>query len=333
MAGRDDNGRSVGLAKARQQVELAISNPQFPLQFADVVAREVIQDLRPVEGSLTPIFRIGQDTSFEERKIFDVKGGISRMAALNEFGSFPEDTLSETQFTAKPKKYGKIFRWSREMSINENVEFINSLPERMRLSVMVTRAFEEAELLANGSGWLPAITSQASVSTLPLTVPNIETAISEMNGRTVDGNPFPVRPRFLVVPPALEIRARTILASAQDMVRSTPAAGELISNTSPMRFMPLELIVSHYLPLVIGDGAGGIQDTSWGLFNDPNGANALAVGRIGRLFGQDQPEIAARIPNHPSGFQFEDETAAWRVRDVFSLTLMRSESAWVSNGQ
>ena len=163
-----------------------------------------------------------------------------------------------------------------------------------------------------------------AVTTL-LTIASLETGYETMAAFTdLSGEPILNRPKYLVVPPALEMTARQIITST---VKSWHYGGddENFATAGPMPTtnvisqLGLILVIDPYLPIV--DTTNG--DTAWYLFSDPNDIQALGYAF---LAGHESPEIVMKAsdkvsiggaPVGPMSGDFASDNVFYRVRHVF----------------
>jgi len=134
----------------------------------------------------------------------------------------------------------------------------------------------------------------------------------------VDGEPIVLDQVHLVVPPALQVRAESILQAT--LFRMTTTAGGNASEMETRNWLQnrLQVHVDPYIPYV---ATGPERNSSWFLFADPNSGRAFA--EIGFLRGYETPALYERVPNArrvggggEAMESFEDDSVAWRIRHV-----------------
>ena len=134
-----------------------------------------------------------------------------------------------------------------------------------------------------------------------------------------NGEPIMNRPKYLVVPPALEFTARQILTSATKMwVESAGGGATPYPTANVMANYGLELVVDPYLPVIDTTNTSG-----WYLFADPKDIAALAYGY---LVGHERPEICMKASDKvrigggdisPLEGDFASDNILYRVRLCF----------------
>jgi hypothetical protein len=154
-----------------------------------------------------------------------------------------------------------------------------------------------------------------------LTIANLETGVEAMaSWRDPGGSPIMNRPKYLVVPPALEMTARQILTSTVKMWTESAGGGATAyPTTNVLNQMGLELIVDPWLPILDADNGA----TGWYLFADPSDIAALEAAH---LSGHENPEICMKASNKVSigggelgamTGDFATDNVFYRVRVIF----------------
>jgi hypothetical protein len=148
------------------------------------------------------------------------------------------------------------------------------------------------------------------------------------------GKAMRIRPKFLVVPPALELTAKSILTSTTVAYAATAATAVPLPTNNVLTQSGLQLRVNEWLPYI--DTTHG--DTAWYLFADPNYGAAVEVGY---LRGNETPEVCMKASNKMligggaggamSG-DFETDNIAYRVRDVIGGTPLDPRFTYLQSG-
>jgi hypothetical protein len=139
------------------------------------------------------------------------------------------------------------------------------------------------------------------------------------NQSTPAGNPLNLRPRYLVVPPALKMPAEQLLSSQLLLASNVTTAGSTpayVPNVNVMQKYPLEIVENRWLAAV--DKSGNVNKT-WYLIADP--ASGGSPIEVGFLMGHREPELfrqASRVDNEgdPDNGDFENDAMKWKVRHV-----------------
>ena len=179
------------------------------------------------------------------------------------------------------------------------------------------------------------------ISTLPLTIGNLEVAIAEMkgsNGATqgyldCHGEPILNDPKYLVVPPALQLQAERILRSTSIAWTSGAGGGAVMRGTvTALADYALELIVDPWIPIV--DTTSGT--TTWALFSEN-----IKPGVYAELRGHQAPEIWMKAPDavklgggavNPFEGDFATDNIFYRARYCADAIQLEPRGGWASSG-
>lgn len=142
-------------------------------------------------------------------------GSLARIPELDEYPTFRFST-AEKQFQIY--KHGARLPFSWEAVINDEWNFISSIPGELTAKALRTEESEVVSAFVNSAGPRSDVfvTGQNPVRTnFALTLDNLKAAKEEISQRTVNGRNITVGKYALVVPPALEETAKSILAITQ----------------------------------------------------------------------------------------------------------------------
>jgi hypothetical protein len=141
-------------------------------------------------------------------------------------------------------------------------------------------------------------------------------------------DPIVAMPKYLMVPPALMIKAMELLNSINlnhvvDGSGSGTGTALAHGSRNVLADLNIELLVNPWIPAIVTSGTKGA--TSWALFTDP--AN-IPAGEFGTLAGYDVPQVK---PLH--GDAEDRDVLSWRVKHVFGGTTIDKRAGWASVGQ
>jgi hypothetical protein len=159
-----------------------------------------------------------------------------------------------------------------------------------------------------------------------------------------DGFPIIIEAFTLVVPPALELTARTILNATQVNIQGMQGAYNVLASNLQTAGLDLvasnwmrgnlQLVVDSYIPLVVTSGS--IMKTMWTLWASKSaGRTALEMTY---LEGHATPELFMKVPNasHVGGGtvaeSFENDTSEYKIRHVYGVNAYEPKMAFASNG-
>lgn len=317
----------------------ALTTSDFPLLFGDVLDRQMLAHYKatePVYKAFTKMSTVPRISPQVGGYRFSMSGGDGVLAKVAEKGEYLASDRVEKRYAISVDKYGRQFDVSWEAMINDDLDALKDTPLRFATAAQRTESSVVAAIYANDAGG--AFTHAATgllYSTLAaelnetagaLTIGFLEQGIEAMAAFTDVGlNPIHVRPKFLVVPPALEMTARQILTSANKMWTGGGAVAWPTTNVIPQ--YGLTLIVDPYLPAwATTKGTGASANTQWYLFADPREVAAMEAAY---LRGHERPEICMKASDKvtvgggaigPMGGDFATDNIFYRVKLVFGAT-------------
>ena len=328
------NSRGLAPHQAEYLLREALTTSDFPLLFGDILDRQMVAAYKAVDP-VWKLFSKGRSTVKDFRVAHDylISGGDQILAEVAEKGEYLASERTELRYEISVKKRGRQFDISWESLINDDLNALKDTPTRFARAASRTEHRLISALYANdvgthteGAGGELYQTGVNSAAGL-LTIANLETGFETMAEMTdLGGEPIFNRPKFLVVPPALEMTARQILTST---IKSWHYGGdsEAFATAGPMpttnviEQLGLILVIDPYLPIV--DTSNG--DTGWYLFSDPNDIAAIGYAW---LAGHEQPEIVMKAsdkvsvtgaPVGPMAGDFDTDNVFYRVRHVFGV--------------
>jgi len=326
-------GRHLQSHQREYLLREALTTDSFPYLFGDVLDRQVLATYMASPPVWQAFTKVSTVRDFKDAYRFAISGGDEELAAVGEKGEYLASTRTEARYTLAVAKYGRQFDISWEAMINDDLNALKDTPARFAKAAMRTEHRIASALYVHNV--VLATGARGNLSVNPLTIANLETALEWYGALTdVGGNPIAVRPRFLVVPPALELTARAILTSASKMglAGATTIAGApdvWVPTTNVVANYGLTMIVDPYITIL--DAAAGFPLSSvggWYLFSDPG---ELAVLECAHLQGHERPEICMKASDKvnigggaigPMAGDFATDNVFYRVRDVFGGTTL-----------
>ena len=196
-----------------------LTTSDFPLILADVANKTLRQGYEAAPRTFQPFTR---QTSASDFKNINrpILGEASALEKVNEKGEFTYGEVKESSESYKLETFGKIIPITRQVIINDDLDAISNIPQRLGV--------QAAELESNTMWGL--ITANAALSDgvalFHATHKNLgtagalsETTLAEalkkfrkqvgLDGKT----PLNLTPAFLIVPAALEVAALKLLSS------------------------------------------------------------------------------------------------------------------------
>ena len=320
------NARNLPAHRHEYELREALTTSDFPYLFGDVLDRQVMARYKTTPQTWKKIAKVTTRRDFRTNYTFRMTGGDTYLDEVPEKGEYLASDRGETKYEITVKKYGRQFDISWESIINDDLNALGDTAARFSDAASRTEQRLMTNLFAGDVGTHTADANLYEVGenadANDLTIGNLETAIENMADITDGDSPIMNRPKYLVVPPALEMTARQILTSSTKMWLAdsddvTPPAAYPMNNV--LKGYGLELVVDPWLPLLDATS----DDEGWYLFADPAMCPALEGAY---LKGHERPEICMKNSDKmtvggsvmsPFSGDFATDNIMYRVRHCF----------------
>ena len=329
------NAKGFASHKRAYMIREALTTSDFPALFGDVLYRQLLGKYNATPPVWKQFVKSGLLNDFRTSYRFRIWGGESVLDAVPQETNYPLSKRSEIRYAIAAKKYGREFDIDWESIVSDDLGALQDTPERFAKAATRTEHYLVTSKYANNVGthmvettpWTEAALFQkattptaANCVATALAVESLTTAYQAMLA-FVDQESSPINnaPKYLVVPPALQLTAQKILTSAWvqkfDSDNAYPVANALNN-------LGLQLVVDPWLPII--DTTNG--QTGWYLFADPA---EIPVLEFDHLQGHEVPEIAMKASNKiavggapmsPMSGDFDNDTIKYRVRIVAGVT-------------
>ncbi len=331
---------------ARARLQEAMASSDFRNATFEVIDRETMERYQALPAAWTGYARRTLLRDFKVKQMVDLLGGLEGLARVPELTEYPERRISKAGWTIQVSKRGARFAFSWESWINDELAELESLPEALSIAARETESREAATLLTDGTGpndlffnatAIQGISSNLMTGNPALSLASLTTAMNTITSRRdPQGRPV-VLPRLaLVVPPALEISARTIVGASMIRTQEGAGAGQReLESTNWLNGM-VDIVVEPWLPVI---DTSANANTTWYLVPSPNsGRYALAVGF---LRGHEDPQVRVKANQGqaigggalaPTEGSFEIDDIQYRVRHVLGSGYGDPIGTLVSNG-
>lgn len=295
---------------------------------------------------------------FRPKRLTDFTQSGFTLEKIGELAPYPMQTRQGGfEQSISVAKYGRRYALSWESMINDQLDELADLPQALATAAREAEQFAALSLLLNfnaatGTGNGPntnffknytgtysAAAPFAGVNTTPATVPltyeNLLAALQTIQTRKSpqNGRPIILPGRYqLVVPPELEITARSILAVQYRDVTTGGVTTRIGNEVAPL----VDLVVEPWLTLL---DKGAKAATTWYLL-PPRGSNFKAF-MTAKLRGHEAPEMRVRADTgntvgggaiSPRDGSFEIDDIEYRVRHVFGGAALNPLATYVSTG-
>jgi|GEM_PF-651251 len=305
----------------------ALSTSDFPHLFGDVIDRAVLANYLETPYTWNLIANAAEVSDFRPVKRFRIDGGTGllsqiqsssdpnpgQLTPLTQGSQYPEDYLTDAQYTYQLFKQGKRMPFFWEVFINDDLNALKDTPARFGRGARRTEEFFVSSLFAGNLGFYnntnKNIVNAAnaggafSANNPPLTITALQQAmVVMMNQLDTTGQPISIESMTLVVPPSLKTVAMNILNTdyiyMADQGGTQQINGNNLSATVAQQLHAMNwarnivrLAVNYYLPIV--DSTQGT--TGWYLFSNPESGRPAI--EFGRLRGHVTPELFMKLPN------------------------------------
>lgn len=229
-----------------------LSTIDIPGVLANVMYKSLLNGLQTVEDPTDKISRVVNARDFRDQAFVNLLTS-GEFSEIGDNGELENLKLSDSSYTNRAKMRGFELRIGYEAIANDDMNALQEIPKIMgrKAALRKQRIFFEA--LA-GAG-------VSSVSSNPtLTLSGLDKAAAAFRAlKDGDGDPIGAKPRFIIVPPALEQTAYNLTAAANIVQGTTGDNAALTIVPQAGRYAArLEVITSEYL------GADGYLSKLWG---------------------------------------------------------------------
>lgn len=321
----------------------AMTTSDFSFLFGDIIDRQMLASYQHMPVMWQSIAKRGRVRDFRTVDRFAINGGEAVLSEVKEASEYPAASVSDARYQYQVKKYGKRLPFSWESFINDDLDALRDMPQRLANSARFSEERFVTDLFAGATGpdstFFSGGNNNVVTANPALSVAGLTTAFNVLAAQVdTDGNPIYLGNVVLVVPPALKITANNILNATEILAADGGGDGTGNNQLRVANWLKndVTVVVDPWLPIVSNSSNG---NTSWYLFADPN------VGRpameIGFLTGHETPELFMKSPNatrvgggtvDPMDGDFDTDSIDHKVRHVFGGVLLDPKSAVASNG-
>lgn len=262
------------------------STSDFPLLLENAVNKSMLPNYQNAAPTYRSWCSQRSFNDFRPHKFLRI-GDFPSLSEIGAEGGEPRfGTVSENRETVTPKEYGTGISISRRALINDDLGALQNFTGMIGVRVasdenaMMYSLLASNPTLADSVALFHSSHGNLAASGSALSVDSVGAAVQAMRLQTsLDGIRLNVAPRYLVVGPANELKARQILASI---------IANQTSNVNPWSGM-LELIVD-----------ANITGNAWHAFADPALFPAFVYGYVA---GTSGPVVRTEIDFHTRAFK------------------------------
>ncbi len=317
----------------------AMSTADFPALYSAVLDREMLMRYKSLPSVWGTILKASRLANFNTVDRYIQSTGAASLPRVLESGQYKNRDKSAGLVQYKPFKYGALTSFTFEGMTNDDLDFFSNTAQDFADSAMNTENRQLTSLFWDAAGAKDAFfndgggTGQQGVSALVLNRTNLEVAITEMMGKTAgfltDANePMLNTPRYLMVPPALQLVAEELLSPAV-MITGT---GAPTTSANLIASRGIQLVINPWMPII--NTTNG--HTAWALFS-----GTIKPGEVGRINGHEKPEIFIKSSDAmhiggglaaPSVGSFENDEISYKIRYIQGETTLDPRGGWASDG-
>lgn len=272
------------------------STSDFPSILADVAHKSALQGWEEAEETWSMWTRTGSATDFKPQNRVG-SGLFASLPEIPEGAEYTYGSVAERKEAITVADYGQILRITRQAVINDDLDMLSRIPRKMgraarsTIGDLVYAVLTANPNMSDGTALFHADHSNLASSGAVPSVATLTAARTAMmtQKEKAGGRSLNIRPRFIIVPAALETTVSQLLNSTVEVGASKGHASNPVQNMA-------ELISDARL-----DDASA---TAWYLAADPNSFDTVEV-----LFldGVQQPFLEER-----EGWTVD--SVEWKVR-------------------
>lgn len=293
-------------------VERMLSTSDFPAIMGDTVDRALRAGYQAAPSALKAVARKATARDFRRKTKLQISEAPT-LEKVNEAGEFKHGALHDAKESYAIATFGRIIAVTRQLLVNDDVGAFTDMSAKWGEAAADFEAQQLVDLLEAGSGAGPVMDDGKTLfhadhgnvagSGATITVTSLSNArLAMRKQKGLAGRPINVRPRFLVVPPELELAAEQVLAAIQPTTTDdvNPFGGKL------------ELLVETRLS----------SATRWYLVSDPATTEGLEYSY---LQGEEGPQIETK-----QGFEIDG--MAFKVRLDFGAAFLEHRGWYRNSG-
>ena len=316
----------------------AMTTSDFPLLFGDILDRQLLANYREWPSVWRTYAKQATVSDFRTVSRFGISGGEAVLDEVAEQDSYPMAALSEARYQYAVKKYGRRIPFSWEAMINDDLDALKDIPQRLGRAAKRSEDKFGTQLHVDANGPHASVYTVGNANIITgnpaLSIAGLQTGYQVLAAMLdSDGEPVMIDGVVLEVPPALEITAQNIVNAIQLYVGAVGDNQLVTVNWMKSR---TTVVVNPYIPIVASAADG---DTCWFLHASPSSGNPAF--EIGLLRGHTEPEIFMKAPNaqrvgggvvNPLDGDFDSDSVEYKVRHVFGGTVLNPKMTVASEG-
>ena len=262
------------------------STSDFPLIAESTFRRQLRRQYQAYMGGIDRLARQGSARDFRDQHFIQVDGNVGGLELVPEGGEYEQGTFEESGESIRLATYGKIFSFTRQLMINDDLGAMTRASQMLSRAAAVFMKKQLVDKLTEGNGLGPVMAdgktlfhtdhgnlAGAGAGPDVGTIAAARLAMRKQVG--LDGELIEVAPRFLLVPPELETAAEKVL--------STELAPTTVAEVNPL---------AAKLQLIVDSRLSAKSATAWYVVSDPNAIDGLIYLY---LDGAPGPQVSSKV--------------------------------------
>lgn len=333
-------GRALhGNRRAMVDLQEAMSTSDFPYLLGAVFGRELMATYQQLPKIWTAFAKRTVVNDFRPKTLVDLLGGRQRLPQVPQGSEYPATSVSEGTYTLSVAKYGERIPLLWEMIINDDLDGLRDLPNRMAQGAADTEDYLATSQLVIAGGPNTAFfkagnnNTQVTGAGTALSIDSLTTGLSTVKQRKdSEGRPIAVNAYVLMVPPGLGPTAQNIVNAT--LIRVTQGNNQLeVANWLATKVTVVE---NPWIPVIDTSGTVG---TRWYLLPDPMSDRPSVV--LGFLRGHEEPDLRVKSDTGsrvgggaiaPEEGSFDIDDIQYRIRHVTGGTTLDPIATYAAQG-
>lgn len=299
----------VGMSKSEIAGRAMHSTSDFPLLLSNIARKTLAAAYAEEQQTFRPIVRQRNMPDFKPAYELEIAGQIIPEPLL-EGGEYKAATVQEQQASWRIHTYGKKITVTRQLIINDDLDALSRIPSMIGRGMSLFESNEVWKLITSNAKMSydnKALfhADHANTGAGAIGVDAISNARKALrNQKDIAGNRINLRPRYLLLPTALETAAQTFLSPIQPNT-----TGDVNIFTGSMN-------------LIVEPRLDDASEQAYYVAADPNQVDMIAIGY---LEGEVGPQVETMNERDPDG------TVIYARLD-FGCTLLNHRGFYKSTG-
>ena len=329
----------AGNARAMLTLKESLSTSDFPNLLGTVFGRELLATYQQLPQVWSSFASRSVVNDFRAKTLVDLLGGRGILGSVAELQEYPARKPSEATYSLKVGKLGARVPLSWEMIVNDDLDSLRDLPNRLAQAARDTEDYTATAALVGGTGPLTAFWKSANGNApitgagSALTADSLTAALTAISTRKdSEGRPIAINGYVLMVPPALEVVANNIVNATE--IRITQ--GSNLTTVGNWLRGKVTIVVNPWLTVI---DTSGTAATTWYVLPAPNTSRPAVA--LGFLRGHETPDLRVKADTgnslgggsiNPQDGSFDIDDIQYRIRHVLGSATLDPIGTYVAKG-